>query len=843
MQFIQNKIREIIVNQASNYFKDFDSQNLSVAASQGDITLKNLELKENAIDLGDQAFKIVKGKFGKIDIKIPFQKLFYEPCSIDIAGVNLLVALKNPDDIHISKINEYDYLKNHFIQFIKTSFLDEIGTKQGGILNFWLIKNALERILDNLQVSIKRVNLDIVDTSTNNMKITVSLSELELKTTDRDFMKEVFIRREDLDHKKQIIFKRLIFSNFIVSLSSEDSSELGASHFGSNNSGNRGDMVSYMSKIKARNKDNLLFRFSFVAKVKLRPNPKSNEPQYTVDVNISTYEFQITQWQVQKMLILLENMKVFHQMVAFKRDRYNLMPDKRIRDILRESIKAEDPIETFNKKKFVIASRWWKYAILTVLKENRLKKKDQGKGNLLGVIDSKALDRIYQFKLPKIVTEIYYETIYKAVYRLIDNNFEPGCLDDLESDLTIIDLKTVLFTLSPGEQKSMALRVVKKIADKEKMKMKATWVSWAKSYLPFNIAQTDREKGLREVKSLIKEQIKDNQKKFSNYMLNLNITIGSANITLVGGSLNQRIEFRNNMKGLSLTLNSYKMALEAKLRFRSFVFRFVKEVPYQEEEISFNILKSTAEDGKDFFTLDFKSMGDDKKSNTEIDIRVEHMDFFFLKNVFHDLQGFFKVEADKEMQDKAWSELNRISKKGSVTMSRNLTKKRITTTISAKIKSPRIVIPLTENLVSLNADTNLFILYLGDVNFKNVIKPTILTDSSSSYYMELLNFKFEFWEDYKDAIKALNYNSEGMIISTRDTQPKPTPSFVVLDFSAFIEYSVKNNGDSSLNFISDHLDFRINNHIYVNIMEIPKLFEFKQVRYLFLNLLYRLRVY
>lgn len=832
MQFIQNKIREVIVNQASNYFKDFDSENLSVAASQGDITLKNLELKENAIDLGDQAFKIVRGKFGKVDIKIPFQKLFYEPCTLEIAGVNLLVKLKDASDIIISKESEYLYIKNKFIEYVKSHFLEEIGTKQSGILDFWLIKNALERILDNLQVSIKRVNIDIVDNSTNNMKLTVHLSELELKTTDSNFMKEVFVRRGDLKTEKQIIYKRMIFSNFIVSLQSLDNSELGT-QYGAD--GNKGDLVSFLSKSRSRDRNNLLFKFSFVSKIKLRPQPKADQPQYNVNISISTYELRITQWQVQKILVMLEHMKVFNQTVAFKRDRKSIVPEKRIKDIIKLHSDENETFENIQRKKFVISSRWWKYAILSVLKENRNKKKDQGKAILMGVVDSNALERIYQFKLPKIVTEVYYETIYKAVYKLIDSNFEPGCLDELENDTTVIDLKTALFSLNPNEQKSMALRVVKKIAEKEKMKMKATWVSWAKSYLPFNIAQTDREKSLREVKSLINEQIENTGRKFSNYMLNLNLTIKKASITLIGGSHNQRIEFRNNMKGIYLTVNSYNNALEADLKLKSFVFKFVKEVPFSDEEISFNILKSTVPDGGNFFRLSLKSLGNEKKSNSDVTIRIEHMDFFFLKNVFDDLQVFFTVEADKEMQDRALNQLNKLSKKGSATVSRNLSRKRITTTICAKIKSPRIVIPLTKSLTTLNADTNLFVLYLGDVNFKNVIKPTILTDSSSSYYMELLNFKFEFWEDYQDAIKALNYNTEGMHIANRDTQPKPNPSFVILDFSAFIEYMVKNNNDTSLNFISDHLDIRINNHIYNNIMEIPKLFEFKHVYLFFYN--------
>jgi hypothetical protein len=218
MNFLRNKIKEVILTQANNYFKDVDSKNLSLAASNGDITLKDLELKENAIDLGDQPFKVVSGKFQIIDFKVPFNRIFSEPCIIVIEGVDLKVELKTVDQIVISKEEDFKKLKNSFIAFVKQQFKKEFGqTGGGGFSDFWMIKNTIERIFDNLQVSIKRVNITIADKSSNNCQIRVSLGELEMKTTDSTYINAVYVKR-DSKAKRHVVYKRIIFNNFMVSV-------------------------------------------------------------------------------------------------------------------------------------------------------------------------------------------------------------------------------------------------------------------------------------------------------------------------------------------------------------------------------------------------------------------------------------------------------------------------------------------------------------------------------------------------------------------------------------------------------------------------------------------------
>jgi ribosomal protein L23 len=110
-------------------------------------------------------------------------------------------------------------LKNGFISFVQQQFKKEFGQQGGGgISDFWMIKSAVERIFDNLQVSVKRVNITIQDHSSNNTQIRVSLGELEMKTTDSTYMNAVYVKRDGGKNKKHVVYKRIIFSNFMVSV-------------------------------------------------------------------------------------------------------------------------------------------------------------------------------------------------------------------------------------------------------------------------------------------------------------------------------------------------------------------------------------------------------------------------------------------------------------------------------------------------------------------------------------------------------------------------------------------------------------------------------------------------
>lgn len=181
----------------------------------------------------------------------------------------------------------------------------------------------------------------------------------------------------------------------------------------------------------------------------------------------------------------------------------------------------------------------------------------------------------------------------------------------------IVDLRSVLFTVAEQELKSMAKQSTIKYADRERQRQKNTWVQFAKNYLPFVFKKSQEEQNIEEMKSMMKEQVDDNKQnqKFNKYLLSMNVNINQLMFSFIGGTSEQEIEFQNKLNGLRLQVDSYGNTISAKMRLKSFVFNFIKNLRVSGgkdgEQLNFNILKSTVPENGDFFKLDFEQVGNE----------------------------------------------------------------------------------------------------------------------------------------------------------------------------------------------------------------------------------------
>jgi len=121
----------------------------------------------------------------------------------------------------------------------------------------------------------------------------------------------------------------------------------------------------------------------------------------------------------------------------------------------------------------------------------------------------------------------------------------------------------------------------------------------------------------------------------------MNVKIKQLMFSFIGGTSEQEIEFQNKLNGFRLQVDSYGDTLSAKMRLQYFVSNFIKNLSgfgeTEDNQLKFNILKSTVPENGDFLKLDFQQVGNENQSDTTIDVTTEHMDLFFVKNVFKDL--------------------------------------------------------------------------------------------------------------------------------------------------------------------------------------------------------------
>ena len=99
------------------YVKNFDAKQLQVGIWSGEVTLKNLALRREALDQLRLPVNVVEGHLGQLTLSIPLSNLRGKPTKIQIEDVFLLAAPKED-----SQYNEEEEAKR--AQAVKMEMLE-----------------------------------------------------------------------------------------------------------------------------------------------------------------------------------------------------------------------------------------------------------------------------------------------------------------------------------------------------------------------------------------------------------------------------------------------------------------------------------------------------------------------------------------------------------------------------------------------------------------------------------------------------------------------------------------------------------------------------------------------
>ncbi|XP_037654470.1 vacuolar protein sorting-associated protein 13A-like isoform X2 [Choloepus didactylus] len=86
-----------------DYVVDLDKSQLTLGIWGGAVSLKNLEIKENALSQFDVPFKVKAGHIGNLNLVIPWKNLYTQPVEAVLEEIYLLIVP--------SSIIKYDSLK------------------------------------------------------------------------------------------------------------------------------------------------------------------------------------------------------------------------------------------------------------------------------------------------------------------------------------------------------------------------------------------------------------------------------------------------------------------------------------------------------------------------------------------------------------------------------------------------------------------------------------------------------------------------------------------------------------------------------------------------------------
>src|SRR3990167_6750179 len=296
MNIIKNKVDDLLKTYGSHYFKNFDTKKVTNALFAGNAVLRNLELKTEAIDMKASPLKLVSAKFEELQLVIPWWNLLSEPVIIRASGLHISLETKSLQEVNLNREEEIKSMVALIINYAKAEYLKELG-QRSGIMDFWMVKNLIDRIIDNAQIHLHGIHMEIKHAvASSPFSLEVSLKNLEMFTTDSSFMNKQFTKTSlgwDSNQTKQI-FKLLNLDNFVVSIRPLETSSIAAK---------------MKSRAYENSMENSIFRLSVQVRLIKNSNHAEQDPDYEATVKMHHNDLNLTQWQIQRVLNLLDFFK------------------------------------------------------------------------------------------------------------------------------------------------------------------------------------------------------------------------------------------------------------------------------------------------------------------------------------------------------------------------------------------------------------------------------------------------------------------------------------------------------------------------------------------------------
>ncbi|KAL9616260.1 MAG: hypothetical protein Q9160_008854 [Pyrenula sp. 1 TL-2023] len=201
------------------YVKNFDAKQLNVGIWSGDVKLKDLQLRREALDQLHLPLNVVEGHLGQLTLSIPWSNLRGKPVKVNIEDVFLLAAPKEEADydpeeeekrtqaVKIEKLESAELLKER-----NTEGMSQEEQQK----NQSFTQSLVTAIVDNLQVSVKNVHLryeDSIAAAGHPFAVGLTIKELSAVSTDSDWRPTFIQTTSGTAHKLAVLNAFAVYWN------------------------------------------------------------------------------------------------------------------------------------------------------------------------------------------------------------------------------------------------------------------------------------------------------------------------------------------------------------------------------------------------------------------------------------------------------------------------------------------------------------------------------------------------------------------------------------------------------------------------------------------------------
>ncbi|XP_064471874.1 intermembrane lipid transfer protein Vps13-like isoform X2 [Ornithodoros turicata] len=303
----ESLVVELLNNVLGDYVENLDTSQLKLGIWGGDVNLKDLDIKQSAIDDFELPFRVSYGHIDKLTLKIPWKNLYGSPVSAVVEGVYVIIVPKSGIKYDPEKekklLKEAKQRELDRIELVKQKEAQKDNPK--GEKQDTFMEKLTAQIIKNLQIRVKNIHIRYEDAFTipkHPFSFGITLFNLSFDTTDENW--DLCI----LDESVKLVHKLVNINSFAVYWNCN------SEHFLGNEAWVTKNLLQERittEVVKPKDISYVLGPISSVAKLKMNTKPETylySKPGITLDILVSEISIGLSKLQFRDIMALLESL-------------------------------------------------------------------------------------------------------------------------------------------------------------------------------------------------------------------------------------------------------------------------------------------------------------------------------------------------------------------------------------------------------------------------------------------------------------------------------------------------------------------------------------------------------
>ncbi|EOA17894.1 hypothetical protein CARUB_v10006303mg [Capsella rubella] len=208
---LEDQVAYLLQRYLGNYVRGLNKEALKISVWQGDVELKNMQLKPEALNALKLPVRVKAGFLGSVKLKVPWTRLGQEPVVVYLDRI--FVLAEPATDVEGCSEDSIQEAKRNLIREMETKLVERARRLQTEMNKSWM-GSLVNTIVGNLKLSISNIHIRYEDLESNPghpFAAGVTLEKLSAVTIDESG-KETFITGGTLDSiQKSVELDRLAF--------------------------------------------------------------------------------------------------------------------------------------------------------------------------------------------------------------------------------------------------------------------------------------------------------------------------------------------------------------------------------------------------------------------------------------------------------------------------------------------------------------------------------------------------------------------------------------------------------------------------------------------------------